>query len=113
MAVKPGTLLPLGLLVICLCCCENRPPASQTTSALPFTSCHEIPGVMPEELQAIKQLQTRRSHFVYAMNYFPETFWNDDGTIGGYIMLLCRWLSTLFGIEFRVAGLQSYEAFPN
>jgi signal transduction histidine kinase/ActR/RegA family two-component response regulator len=76
----------------------------------------DIPGVTVEELDAIKQIRYSHSRFVYAMTPSSETFLNDDGSIGGFSVLFCEWLSGLFGIPFEpeivewdtlIAGLET------
>ncbi|MDR1943697.1 MAG: transporter substrate-binding domain-containing protein, partial [Synergistaceae bacterium] len=56
-----------------------------------------------EEISAIEKLHTRRSGFVYGMSLSTETFYNQDGEIGGFSALFCDWLTDLFGVSFEPA----------
>ncbi|MDR0585321.1 MAG: response regulator [Treponema sp.] len=89
-----------------------------------YTSYRDIPGITPEEINALEALKSRkrfdedRDYFIYGMNLTTETFYNEDGQIAGYSALFCDWLSTLLGIPFKpviyewgdlIKGLQSLE----
>ncbi|MDR0301129.1 MAG: transporter substrate-binding domain-containing protein [Treponema sp.] len=70
---------------------------------LAFTSYRDIPGVTEDEIKAVEALQKQTAHFIYGMGTSTETFVREDGEIGGYSVLLCEWLSQLFGIPFKPA----------
>ena len=75
-----------------------------------YASYREIPGVTDDEIQAIETLRERTGYFSYGM--LPSTEMFDDlrkGEINGYSAMLCRWLTEMFGIEFRPA-LHEWEA---
>ena len=84
-----------------------------------YASYREISGVTDDEIRAIESLRERTDYFVFGM--LPSTEMFDDlrsGKINGYSALLCRWLTEIFGIEFRptlyewgdlLGGLESGE----
>jgi len=61
----------------------------------------DILGVTQEEIAAIEELQAIKTTLVYGMCPSTETFYDDEGNIGGYSMLFCEWLTDLFNIEFK------------
>jgi signal transduction histidine kinase/DNA-binding response OmpR family regulator/ABC-type amino acid transport substrate-binding protein len=66
-----------------------------------YTSYRDIPGITEAETAAIESLQARRGDgFIYGMTANVEAFYNAEGQIEGYAVLLCRWLTELFGIPF-------------
>jgi len=60
----------------------------------------DIPGVTQEEIDSIEALKAVRETFAYGMCPSTETFYDENGGIGGYADLFCKWLTDLFGIEF-------------
>ena len=79
---------------------------NQTGEPVMFTSFRDIPGVTAEEIAAIEALQRQYEqglfeYFIYGMTLGTEAFIKDNGDIGGYSVLLCEWLTELFGIQFR------------
>ena len=82
-----------------------------------FTSLENVPGITEDEIKAVEKLRERKS-FVFGANLSTEAFYRENGAVGGYVALLCEWLSELFGIRFEpavyswselVAGLESNE----
>ncbi|MDR2669871.1 MAG: transporter substrate-binding domain-containing protein [Desulfovibrio sp.] len=51
----------------------------------------------------MERLLRNRSHVVFGAEPSTELFRTVDGTLGGYDVLLCDWLSTFFGIRFTPA----------
>ena len=66
-------------------------------------SFRDIPGVTEDEIKAIETFQKQSASFVYGMPYSTEAFMKEDGEIDGNVILLCEWLSALFGIQFEPA----------
>ncbi|MDR0322141.1 MAG: transporter substrate-binding domain-containing protein [Treponema sp.] len=108
------------LVCIILCgivlSCKHEPPQNEKNSQ--FKSIHEIPGVTPEEITAISALSAKKPSFVYGTTSNTEAFSDENGNIGGFTVLLCDWLSELFGIRFvpkiltwgnLITGLQAHE----
>ena len=73
----------------------------QTREYPVYTSFRNVPGVTAEEIAAIEALQAAKRSFVLGMNPSTESFFTNNGKMGGYSVLLCEWLSTLFGLPFR------------
>ncbi len=58
-----------------------------------------VQSVTQEEIDRIEQLKRDRPEGLrYGMMYSDESFIASDGTVGGFTRLLCRHLSTMFGI---------------
>ena len=92
----------LSFPVFLLFCVINACMASPIRAATPVLhDFRNIPGVSQEEIAAIESLQNKYSNLVYGMLNTTETFIRDDGAVGGYSALFCRWMSELFGIEFK------------
>jgi len=88
------------LLLIMLSAC-HKPPVQQTDEKPVFTSYREIPDITEDEIKAIEALKEKTSSFIYGMSESTETFIGENGEIGGYTALFCKWLSQLFGIPFK------------
>jgi len=97
-------LLILIFTVFCFFACSRQPsqPQGQNIDISSFKSFHDIPGITKEEILAIEALQKEYKSFIYGMIPSTEAFIKNDGQIGGYAVLLCEWLTELFGIEFQV-----------
>ena len=66
------------------------------------TSFRDIPGVTDEEISAIEALKLTRESFTLGLMTSTEAFVLPDGSYAGFSAHLCRLLSELFGVEFRV-----------
>ena len=109
--------LLLGLLSFaCVFGCEPSARLKARQERPVYTSYQDIPGVTEEETAAIEKFRAADRTFVFGMNPSTEFFTEEDGTVGGYSVLFCEWLSTLFGITFKpvlfewddlLAGLES------
>ena len=86
-------ILCLALLCVYGQCAAQ---ASQTN----FQTYKDIPGITNEEIDAVEKLKLTYSRFTYGVNITSEAFIMQDGTVGGFALLLCKRLSTLFGISF-------------
>jgi hemerythrin-like metal-binding protein len=116
---KPAGFLAVGiLLLIGIPGCNRRVSRGEEGEYPVYASYRSIPGVSEKEIAAIEALRESRQGFVYGMNLTTETFYNEDGEIGGFSALFCRWLTELFGIPFEpavyewgalIAGLESGE----
>jgi len=111
------------LLLVSLFCfagigCEETAATLPSSSliTLNYTSYKDIPGVSPEEIEAIETLQKQVSSFVYGANSSTEAFFGTDDKIHGFTVLFCDFLTKLFGIPFEphlyewehlIAGLDS------
>jgi len=72
-----------------------------------------IPGVTAGENEAIEHLRASNAAFVFGMPEGAACFRRmGDGTLDGYAVLLCSWLSELFGLTFTPA-LYEWDALLN
>ena len=88
------------LLSILLSGC-GKAASNQVNDPVRFTSFRDIPGVTEDEIMAIESLQKQGGPLIYATSLMTETFMDEDGQLGGFTVLLCDWLTELFGIQFR------------
>jgi len=111
--------LILALLSLaCVFGCEQSTVPSKAGKEYPvYTSFRSIPGVTREEIAAIETFQATKRSFVFGVNPSTEFFIGADGKAAGYSVLLCDWLTSLFGMPFTptvyegadlLAGLKSY-----
>ena len=68
-----------------------------------YKDYQDIPGVTAEEIEAIERIRASDASFVFGMPEGMSCFWREDNVMDGYSVLLCRWLSELFGIKFTPA----------
>jgi PAS domain S-box-containing protein len=64
-------------------------------------SLKDIPGITQSEINAIEALQKKYTQFVYGVNLSTEAFVTKNSEINGYAIMLCDWLSRVFGIQFN------------
>ncbi|MDR1849779.1 MAG: hypothetical protein LBQ75_07050, partial [Zoogloeaceae bacterium] len=114
---KRTLCLLLGILSLFVFGCEPEASRKARQEHPVYTSFRDIPGVTAEEIAAIERLQAEKRSFVFGMNPSTEFFTEEDGSAGGYSVLLCDWLTTLFGMPFKstlyewddlMVGLQSH-----
>ncbi|MCL2029594.1 MAG: transporter substrate-binding domain-containing protein [Deltaproteobacteria bacterium] len=80
--------------------CENK--AERQVGGPPvISSFRDVPGITEDEIKAIEAFQRQNLSFVFGTPLSAESFLREDGEIGGFVALYCKWLSTLFGIRFR------------
>jgi len=92
-------MLSIGMLAGCVNSPENR--ADESTR---YTSYRDIPGVTDDEIRAIEKLKEQTGFFTYGMVTSTEMFVDmQSGEIKGFSALVCRWMTELFGIEFKPA----------
>jgi signal transduction histidine kinase/CheY-like chemotaxis protein len=65
-----------------------------------FTDYRQVPGVTPEDIAAIEALKAQRPSLIFANAMSTEIFTDHRGHYGGYVPLLCHWLSDLFDWSF-------------
>ena len=77
--------------------------ASQRENIAPFfTSYKDIPGVTRDEIDAVEALREKHGSFSYGVIQSTEAFVNENGEAAGFSVLLCEWLTKLFGISFEL-----------
>jgi PAS domain S-box-containing protein len=96
---KYKTLVVVLLLIVLLACHKSAVHKPHEMPA--FTSYRDVPGVTEDEIKAVEALQKKTPFFVYGMMLSTETFIGENGEIGGFTALFCKWLSQLFGIPFK------------
>jgi len=95
------------------CTKDAKSPISSNGAVSPFVSFRDIPGVTDEEIAAIEALQKDHEVFEYGVLPTYEFFAKENGETGGYTVLLCRWLTDLFGIEFQPRFYQLDDLLEN
>ena len=67
-----------------------------------FTTFRDIPGITDAEIKGIEDLKKEKNRsFIYGMPLSTEMFYTKDGEAKGFSVLFCKWLSELYGIEFK------------
>ena len=74
-------------------------PAKERESAPPATF-RDMPGITEEEIRDIERVLASRESLVCGMLESTECFFRNDGTMGGFGILMCGALSEFFGIPF-------------
>ena len=83
-----------------------------------YNNYYKVPNVTMEDISAIENLKGKYDKLTFGMNYSTEAFIQDDGTIGGYADLFCKWLSDFIDIPVEpqicdwdelISGLASNE----
>jgi signal transduction histidine kinase len=98
----------LGLVIFLLAGCRvlrfRDVPVQETAGKYPvYTSYQLIPGVTQREIEAVTRLQSQDRTFIYGMTRNIEAFPLENGSLGGFNVLFCEWLSGFFGLTFRPA----------
>ena len=80
----------------------------ETNTAVDKISFRDIPGITPGEITAIEALKKKHNYFVYGYNPTTEAFKGKGGDddVNGYVVMLCNWLSEMFGIQFKPVEYQ-------
>ena len=60
----------------------------------------EIPGVTQADINAIEELRAKRADFVYGFPLSTEAFYEENGSLGGFVTLIYGRMSELFGFNF-------------
>jgi signal transduction histidine kinase/DNA-binding response OmpR family regulator/ABC-type amino acid transport substrate-binding protein len=106
-------IVPVIILLISFLSCAQD---NKTDQVFSYTSFRDIPGITEDEIKAIEILQRQGLSFEYGMTLSTETFIAEDNEIKGYSVLLCKWMTELFDIQFKpviyewndlIAGLDS------
>jgi signal transduction histidine kinase/YesN/AraC family two-component response regulator len=109
--------LLLPFLLFPLSGCGTKPSNFSNVPPV-YESYKDIPRVSAKEIDAIERTREAGASFVYGTSAGTESFYSDDGSIRGYSVLFCEWLTRLFGIPFSpriyewdqlLAGVESGE----
>ena len=96
----------------------GQAPTEPDTQWVHFECFREIPGITPEEIEAVEAFIAAGHTFVYGALYSIEAFFNYRGEISGFTALFSEWLHNLFGIPFDIrffewdtlkAGLEDFS----
>ncbi|MDR1686892.1 MAG: transporter substrate-binding domain-containing protein [Desulfovibrio sp.] len=90
---------PAHLLALLLICLWPRFGAAAQTD-FSRVGYRDIPGVTLKEKEAVERLLGERTSFIYGTEPGIGCYYQSDGRLGGYAVLLCDWLSALFGVGF-------------
>ena len=101
LAHKICALLLCLVMLSALCSCASEKPNADSGVSPEYEDYREIPGITPEEIEQIEALKRSRSSLIYGMCPSTETFYDEEGRIGGYTALFCEWLTDLFDIRFE------------
>jgi signal transduction histidine kinase/CheY-like chemotaxis protein len=85
-------LLSLILFSGCSGMEENAPPR--------YSDFREVPGVEKRDIEAIERIIAKREYLNYGALLNSETFYTEEGELGGFSRNFCEWLSGFFGIPF-------------
>ena len=93
-------------------CKETAEKQTDESLKYAYASYRDIPGVTDEEIEAIETLRRQLDSLVYIAVPSTEAFLDENGQIKGWSSLFCKWLTNLFGIEFKPQFATWAEYFP-
>ena len=111
-------VLLITMMMLMGASCQTQDTKNVSSVALEYNDYKKIPNITDEEIAAIEKLQVEKPKVRFAMNESIELFKNQDGSLGGFTVLLCEELSQLFKIDFEpeivewddlISGLQNKE----
>ncbi|MCL2269781.1 MAG: transporter substrate-binding domain-containing protein [Treponema sp.] len=82
----------------------RKAAVDQDNEPVRIASFRDIPGATEGEILAVEALKKEYDFFVYGMTMTTESFidpYGSNGEIKGYSALFCRWMTDLFGIQFK------------
>ncbi|MDR3211756.1 MAG: response regulator [Planctomycetota bacterium] len=91
---------------------EIQTPYINSLEELPTFVVSDIPGLSPNEIQAINDLRQRGTPIRYVMPPGIEAFYLDNGEVSGVSSLLASWLSLIFELDIRVEILPWERLLP-
>ena len=96
------------LLVLLYPFCISSEAMASNRSQLfpPITNFKEIPGITKEEIAKIEAMIASREAFSFAMTLSTDCFYTNDGKLQGFAVLVCNWLSDIFGIPFELTLME-------
>ena len=97
-----------AVLIISLAGCSSA-EFNTPFDIVEYSDYKEIPNITSEEIEAIENMRTQNAEFVFGMPESVSCFMKDDGTLGGYSVFLCDWLSELFDLKFTPAIYEWHE----
>jgi len=97
----PALLLILSMMLLVAGGCAQEAEPQRAESYKPVTDFRMIPGITPEEIAAIEALNLKDRVFTCAVAASTECFYDDSGRMQGFTVLVCQWLSQLFGTTIK------------
>ena len=94
------TVILLVLMLPLFGCLQNG-ESKAATEFTPITNFREIPGITAEEIASIENIITSQRQFSYAVMPGKECFYSEKGSLQGFSVLVCDWLSDIFEITFQ------------
>ena len=82
--------------------CTSSPVVPMSGSAMnTIVSFRDFPDITEEEIAAIERLIASREEFSCAVMPGSDCFIADDGSLTGFSVALCRWMTDMFELPFR------------
>ncbi|MCL2628165.1 MAG: transporter substrate-binding domain-containing protein [Oscillospiraceae bacterium] len=96
-------VLLMMLTLISGCANEHDGSDANQVGGTP-SSFRDVQDITADEIASIEALQRERANtpFIYGMTLMTESFIKENGEMGGYADLLCRFLTDFFGIPFKL-----------
>ena len=97
---------------------EKKQQAGPHDTTPLFKSLNDIPGITADEIKEVEALRERYDSLIFGTQMSTEAFYDKNGEMHGFTVLLCDWLSELLGISIRpalyewsnlIAGLEKGE----
>ncbi len=101
-SARNACVLLVAALLICSSACADVRDHRQVVEPAEYAGFAEVPGVTKGEVDAIRAFVASGVTFSFGMPESTECFTRSSGDLGGFAVLLCDRLSSLFGIPFNV-----------
>ena len=91
----------LAIALVFISAAGCLPESAQQFNTAAIASYLDIPGITDDEIVAVSAIRAREMPLIYASSRSTELFERQDGTLGGFTVLLCDWLSEFFDMPFQ------------
>ena len=82
-------------------CIKTASTAKLLSTSFVLNDYKKIPKITDEEIEAVTKIKEKYDSFQFAMmSPNTECFYDENGEMKGYSVLLCQWFTQLFGISF-------------
>ena len=95
-------LICFALIIASFSGCDKS-PMHLSFDTIEYLDYKEIPNITDDEIEAIERLRTLNKEFLLGMPEGKNCFKQEDGTLTGYAVLLCTWLSDFFNLKISPA----------
>ena len=92
-----SALLSLSLLFVSGCANVKQ---HTPLDVVEYADYREVPGVTDSEIEAIQKIRDSNTVLKLGMPEGISCFRREDGSLDGYAVMLCAWLTEFFGITF-------------